>query len=299
MDGQTLDAFFNAEAMPISLRRPTFLPPFPTLSCFPNTFYEYIHVHEPTRLRLRLARGEVELVRRVLWKLRAVLAELLLRTKTTTNANNLWAGDSNGSSATTQATTLANYSEATEMLVVQIMLPCGESTEASALVSNDTHLGTNDRIRLLKECELSMIRTGGEHESDIAPRGDGERTAGRTHAHGSGDAHSRQGRTRRASTGGSENDGRTRFEGLEPSPDDRSTARHGQQQQGPVHKFFSDVSGWTPEARIQLVVGAGAAGLAAYAALRNRGSLWRAARSAIDVAARTAGDIGGFIVGSA
>lgn len=251
---------------------------------------------ELTRLRLRLAGGEIELVRRVLWQLTAALGQ---DATTTANSNSQRVGDSTDSSARREIA-LANYLEATEMLVVQIMLPCGESTEASAIVSNDTHLRAKDKVRLLKECELSTIRTVGEDESGIATRGGAARNASSTGATGSGDSHSHRRGARRAATGGLESNGHTRFDRLEPPTDDSSssTAQNGEQQQGSVLKFFADVADWTPEARIQLVVGAGAAGLAAYAALRNRDSLWRAARSAVGVAARTAGDIGGFIVGS-
>lgn len=253
-----------------------------------------------SRLRLRLAGGEIELVRGVLWQLKAALGqELLRRAISTANANNQGAGDSNDTSSAPREIALANYLEATELLVVQIMLPCGESTEASVLVSKDTHLRAKDKIRLLKECELSAIRTVGGDESDIATVGGAVRGTSSNRAAGSGDSHSHQGRARRAATGGPDNLGHTRFDSLEPLPDgSSSTAQHEQQQQGSVLKLFSHASDWTPEARIQLVVGAGVAGLAAYAALRNRDSLWRATRTAVGVAARTAGDIGAFIVGS-
>lgn len=231
-------------------------------------------------------------MRRVLWQLRAALAEELLHCTATPNArnsNNGTAHSSHGSTASPAA--LANYSEATEMLVVQTMLPCGESSEALALVSNDRYLGMEDKGRLLKVCELSAARAPHEaRESGTLAGGEGA-TEHAVSTPASRNGHS--GSARRAASGRPER-GRENFD----PPPDHGAARYGPRQQGPVQKFFSDVSDWTPEARIQLVVGAGAAGLAAYAALRNRDSLLRAARSAASVAARTAGDVGAFIVGS-
>ena len=241
-------------------------------------------------------------MRRVLWQLRAALGEELLHRTTTTTADNSQgiARSRESEIATATSTVLANYLEATEMLVVQIMLLCEESGEASALVSNDRYLETNDKGRLLKACEVSAARTP-EEARDPGIRAGGAGPAGRASnpASGTGDSQSYRGRARRAASGRPERDGQSRFgESFDPPPDHAAARRGPQQQQGPVQKFLSDVSEWTPEARIQLVVGAGAAGLAAYAALRNRGSLLRAARGAASVAARTAGDIGAFIVGS-
>ncbi|CAM9778596.1 unnamed protein product [Hapterophycus canaliculatus] len=235
-------------------------------------------------LRLRLAGGEFELVRRVLWQLRAALAnELQHRTLATT-------------ACTGRAAALANYSEATEMLIVQVMLPCGETPEASALVSNDAHLGPKERDQLLQACKVSSIHSNhGERQSQ--PTEGGGTIRDTSSAAITGDGSSRPGvRGRGAATGGPWREDHTAAENFEPQHD--SPARHRQGQQGVMQKLFCSVSDWTPEARIQLVVGAGAAGLAAYATLRNRDSLWRAARSAAGVAVRTAGDIGGFIVGS-
>eukprot|EP00752_Nemacystus_decipiens_P010193 g9083.t1 len=250
-------------------------------------------------LRLRLTGGEFELVRRVLWQLRAALGEELLRRTTTTAADNNQGTARRRDGAAGASTALTNYSEATEMLVTQIMLPCGESAEASALVSNDRYLGANDKRRLLKVCNQSAARApeaAREADTRTGGAGVGGRAAG-TPTSVNGDSQACLGIVRRGISGRSETDGQ-RFGGRFDSPPDHGAAGHGRQQQGPVQKFFSDVSEWTPEARIQLVVGAGAAGLAAYAALRNRGSLLRAARKAASVAARTAGDIGAFIVGS-
>ena len=261
------------------------------------------------RLRLRLAGGEFELVRRVLWQLRDALGKELLHCTTTTaadNNNNSSRGTPHGShgvTATSAAAALANYSEATEMLAVQIMLPCGESGEASALVANDRYLGANDKGRLLKACELSAARTQEEvgepgTRVDGAGRATTRATSSRASGGGNGNSQPHPGSAGRAASGRPEGDGHARF-GEHFDPPDPGAGRRGpEEQQGPVQKFFSDVSDWTPEARIQLVVGAGAAGLAAYAALRNRDSLWRAARGAASAAARTAGDIGAFIVGS-
>lgn len=240
-------------------------------------------------------------MRRVLWQLRASLGEELLHRTTTTTADNNHGTTRSRDGAVATSTALANYLEATEMLVVQIMLPCAESGEALALVSNDRYLGANDRGRLLKACELAAARTP-EGARESGTRAGGAGAAGRaasTRASGNDDSQSYPESARRAASGRPEReDGHSRSgEHFDPPPE-HGEARQGGQQQGPVQKFFSDVSEWTPEARIQLVVGAGAAGLAAYAALRNRGSLLRAARGAASVAARTAGDIGAFIVGS-
>lgn len=239
-------------------------------------------------------------MRRVLWQLRAALGEELLHCASTTAAdNNNQGGTPHGSHRTTAkatSTALANYLEATEMLVVQIMLPCGESGEASALVSNDRYLRANHKGRLLRACELSAARTPSDARESGTPAGGAgatRRSSTTPSPGGNGSWQSYAGRARRAASGRPERDGHTRF-----GDPDHGAGRHGPQEQGPVQKFFPDVSDWTPEARIQLVVGAGAAGLAAYAALRNRGSLLRAARGAASAAARTAGDIGAFIVGS-
>lgn len=218
-----------------------------------------------TRLRLRLADGELDVGRRVLTQLRAALGEELRRAKADVNSP-----DGNNAIAR------ANYVEAMEMLLVQIMLPCGEFAEASSLVSNDPFLGHEEKSHLLKECELSTSR------ARVTESDSGGRPAGNEHSYRD---------PRRAAHGQ-----RHRHSALDNQEPPQETARPG--QQGPVQKFFSDVSDWTPETRVQLVVGAGAAGLAAYAACRNRDSLWRAMRSAADLATRTAADIGTFIVGS-
>ncbi|CAB1104423.1 unnamed protein product [Ectocarpus sp. CCAP 1310/34] len=253
-------------------------------------------------LRLRLAGGELELVRKNLSQLRAVLGEEVRRCTPTVTANNsdFQRADSR---AVTQA--LANYSEATEMLVVQILVPCGEFTEAVALVSSDDYLSPKDKSQLLKACEQSASER--ERESGALAGEGATGNASNTPARSrspcgrGGPLHSSyRGDCREETAGGPQRDRRTRLENLS-SPDALGAAfcrQQRQQQQSPLQKFFSDVSDWTPEARVQLAVRAGAAGLAAYAALRNRDSLWRAARSVAGVAARTAGDVGAFIVGS-
>ncbi|CAN0192776.1 unnamed protein product [Ectocarpus sp. 8 AP-2014] len=253
-------------------------------------------------LRLRLAGGELGLVRRFLWQLRAVLGEEVRRCAPAVTANN---NDFERADSRAVTPAVANYSEATEMLVVQIMVPCGEFTEAVALVSGDAHLIPKDKSQLLKACEQSA--SGRERESSAEA---GQGTTGnvsittpgsRSPCGRGGPSHSSYREDYRAeTTGGPHRDGRTRLD-RSSSPDELGAAfchQQRQQEQSPLQKFFSNVSDWTPEARVQLVVGAGAAGLAAYAALRNRDSLWRAARSAAGVAARTAGDVGAFIVGS-
>ncbi|CAN0559755.1 unnamed protein product, partial [Ectocarpus sp. 12 AP-2014] len=254
------------------------------------------------RLRLRLAGGELELVRRILWQLRAVLGEEVRRCTPAITANN-----SDFERADSRAVTpaVANYSEATEMLVVQIMVPCGEFTEAVAVVSSDAYLSPKDKSQLLKSCE--HYAPGRERESSAAAGQGTTGNASNTAPHSrspcgrSGPSHSSYREDYgEETTGGPQRDGPTRLEHSSSSDEVGAAFYHQQRQeeQSPLQKFFSDVSDWTPEARVQLVVGAGAAGLAAYAALRNRDSLWRAARSAVGVAARTAGDVGAFLVGS-
>lgn len=184
------------------------------------------------------------------------------------------------------------------MLVVQIMLPCGEFSEASSLVSDDAHLGTEGKSRLLKACEQSAIRAAQEERDSGAGAGAGVAATRTPEAPDADNCRSRldRRRARGAPSGRPEIGGNARSTDFESEPDDSREAQHS--QQGPVQKFFSDVSDWTPEARIQVAIGAGAAGLAIYAAFRNRGSLRRAARSAASLAARTAGEIGAFVVGA-
>lgn len=239
----------------------------------------------------------MELVRRILWQLRAVLGEEVRRCTPAVTADN---NDFERADSRAVTPAVANYSEATEMLVVQIMVPCGEFTEAVALVSSDAYLSPKDKSQLLEACEHSSSER--ERESGAAA-GEGKtgNAGSRSPCDRGGSSHSSAwGDYGEESTGGPQRDERTRLE-HSSSPDEIGAPfchQQRQQERSPLQKFFSDVSNWTPEARVQLVVGAGAAGLAAYAALRNRGSLWRAARSAAGVAARTAGDVGAFIVGS-
>ena len=196
------------------------------------------------------------------------------------------------------------------MLVVQIMLPCGEVNEASSLVSNDEHLGIEDRSRLLRACEQSAIRTSHEGRRGDSGTGAGAGVAARRTAEAPDTSngrrsHSDRWRARQAAPGRpGAADRNARSANFESAPDGSGEAGHvqrqQQQRQGPVQKFFSGVvSDWTPEARIQAAIGAGAAGLAIYVAMRNRGSLRRAASSAASLAARTAGEIGAFVVGAA
>lgn len=162
------------------------------------------------------------------------------------------------------------------MLILQVMLPHGESVAASTLLVNDVFLGRKEKGQLLRSCELFACRMA-DRDADRRPPGGqssqpSDRTAGET-SQGVGI--------------------------LAPASHDVPVETTPQEEDGPVHKFFSGVSDWTPESRLQLVVGAGAAGLAAYAACRNRHSLWRAVRSAAGFARATVGGIGAFIVGSA
>lgn len=226
-----------------------------------------------TRLRLRLASGEFEIVRKVLWKLRAALGDELHRVTSTRNSS---------LGANSEVVAQANYVEATETLVVQVMLPRGEFAEALTLVSSDPYLRQNEKAQLLEACELSASR-----QVELEPGSGGDAGVVGTPSR-YGRCHS-AGRT----AGGAQGWGNSMPDNVE-SPS--HTTRHG--EQGPLQKFFGGVSDWTPEARLQLVFSAGAAGLAAYAACRHRGSLWRAVRGAAGLAGKTAGDIGTFIVGT-
>lgn len=224
------------------------------------------------RLRLCLAGGEFEFVRKVLWQLRDTLGEELHSEAATANS----IGGAGGEMAR------ANYFQATEMLAIQIMLPCGEFGDARSLVSSDLHLGQKQKSQLLEACDQSSVRS---RERPLSA------TGGPSGANGADGPRTHQGSRRQV--GGHQSNAFASPGDLE-RPTDNAPDGH----QGPVQKFFSEVGDWTPEARLQLVVGAGAAGLAAYAACRNRHHLWRAARDAAGVAIRTAGDIGAFIVGS-
>lgn len=223
---------------------------------------------------------------------------LLHRAETATNADNYPGPAHADRSAAAASPALANYSEATEMLVVQIMLPCGEFSEASSLVSDDTHLGAKDKSRLLKACEQAAARATREERGSSA--GAGAEVAARR-APEDPDSSSGRSRSDRWRAGGAslrppEIGGDALTVNFESTPGDGREAQHA--QQGPVQKFFSEVSDWTSEARIQAAIGAGAAALAIYAAVRNRGPLGRAARGAAGLAARTAGEIGSFVVGA-
>lgn len=248
-----------------------------TLSRFFSLWRSLLHdrsfsfANRIVRLRLCLAGGEFEFVRKVLWQLRDTLGEELHSEAPAVNI-----GGAGGEMAR------ANYFQATEMLVIQIMLPCGEFGDARSLVSSDLHLGQKQKSQLLEACDQSSVRSG---ERPLSA------TGGASGANGAGAPRTHQGSRRHV--GGHQSNAFASPGDLE-RPTDNAPDGH----QGPVPKFFSEVGDWTPEARLQLVVGAGAAGLAVYAACRNRHHLWRAARDAAGVAFRTAGDIGAFIVGS-
>lgn len=223
------------------------------------------------RLRLYLAGGEFEFVRKVLWQLRDTLGEELHRAAATVNS----IGGAGGEMAR------ANYLQAMEMLVVQLMLPCGEFGDARSLVSSDPYLGQKEKSQLLEACDQSSVRSG---ERSLGAKG------GASGANDTEGSRTHQGVRREV--GGHQSNEFASSGNFERQTDDAPDGH-----QGPVQKFFS-VGDWTPEARLQLLIGAGATGLAAYAACRNRHHLWRAARDAAGVAIRTAGDIGAFIVGS-
>lgn len=217
-----------------------------------------------------LAGGELEFVRKVLWQLRDTLGEELHRAAATVNSTG-----AGGKVART------NYLQATEMLVVQIMLTCRQLDDARSLVSSDPYLGELDKRQLLKACDEFTVRSR-ERPLGAAGGASGAKDADGPCTHQS----ARQ-------VGQDQSSGFVSPGDLE-RPIDNATHGH----QGSVQKSFWEVGDWTPEARLQMVVGAGAAGLAAYAACRNRHHLWRAARDAAGVAIKTAGDIGAFIVGS-
>lgn len=229
-----------------------------------------------TRLRLRLAGGEIDLVRRILLQLRAALGEEQ-RGKTT-----IVLDIPEGSDPSARA----NYTETMHMLVVQVMLPQGEFPEASALITNDPYLEHKDKAQLLEACELSANALG-ELESIS---GGGISAAGRRRQAGIGCSLPTTGRAVRSAVGSEHAPLRDR----ETLVDDVDS-----EEPGKVKKFFASISDWSPEARLQLVVGAGTAGLAVYAACRNRDYVWRMVRNAAGVARRTAGDVGMFVVGSA
>lgn len=232
----------------------------------------FLFANRIARLRLCLAGGEFEFVRKVLWQLRDTLGEELHREAAMVNSIG-GAGDEMAR---------ANYLQATEMLVIQIMLPCGEFSDARSLVSSDPNLGQKEKNHLLEACDQSSVQS---RERSLSA------TGGASGADGANGSRMHEG-ARQQVRGHQSN----RF--AIPGNPQRPTVNEPDEHQGPVQKFFSEVGDWTPEARLQLVVGAGAAGLAAYAACRNRNHLWRAARDAAGVAIRTAGDIGAFIIGS-
>lgn len=229
-----------------------------------------------TRLRLRLAGGEIDLVRRILLQIRAALGEEQ-RSKTT-----IVLDEPGGSHPSARA----NYTETMHMLVVQVMLPQGEFPEASALIKNDPYLEHKEKAQLLEACELSANAVG-ELES---VSGGGLSAAGRRRQAGNGCSVRTTGRAARSAVSNEHGPLRDR----ETLVDDVESEEPSQ-----VKNFFASISDWSPEARLQLVVGAGTAGLAVYAACRNRHSVWRMVINVAGVARRTAGDVGMFVVGSA
>lgn len=236
----------------------------------------YPHPNCP-RLRLRLAGGEVDLVRRVLWQLRAALGEE--QRGKTTSGSTVIPDEPGGSTASARA----NYAETTNMLVVQVMLPDGEIPEASALITNDPYLQHEEKAQLLKACGLSANTTG---DLESVSGGGSAATGGRRQA-ANGCSFRTTGRSASSTVDSEHAHGEALVDGVE------------REEPGQVNKFFANISDWSPEARLQVVVGVGTAGLAVYAACRNRQSVWRMARNAVGLARRTAGDVGMFIVGSA
>lgn len=214
-------------------------------------------------------------MRRILLQLRTALGEEQ-REKTT-----IVLDEPRGSNPSARA----NYTETMHMLVVQVLLPQGESPEASALITNDRYLDHKEKAQLLEACELSANAVGALESVS----GGGTAAAGGRRQSGNGCPPRTTGRTARGAVG----NGNVPLRDREALVDDVESGEPGQ-----VDKCFASISELSPEARLQLVVGAGAAGLAVYAACRNRKSLWRMVRNAAGLARRTAGDVGMFVVGS-
>lgn len=173
----------------------------------------------------------------------------------------------------------ANYAEVMDTLIMQVMLPGGESTDALSLVTSDPHLGPKQKSRLAEACAAwAASRT-----SKPEPRDE-------------------SGPIRDRHSGGSNNGrvgGDSRVQGYLTTHDrEGPPEQQGMGEGSLAGSFFSGFSELTPEARLRLVVAAGVAGLVAYATCRRRESLWRAVRNAAGLAKRTAGDLGTFIVGS-
>lgn len=230
----------------------------------------------PIRLRLRLAGGEVDLVRRVLWPLRAELSKTQQRFSVAREDR------SEGKRELDQHhninTARTNYAEVMGTLIVQIMLPSGESADALSLVTSDPHLELKQKSLLMETCAASAATRSRE----LKPRD------------GSGPIDGRySSESNRGDVGGQPG-----AQELAASHEREGPAEQTMRPVGSAGSLFSGFSELTPEARIVFLFAAGAAGLATYAACRRRQSLWRAVRNAAGLARRTAGDLGTFIVGS-
>lgn len=168
----------------------------------------------------------------------------------------------------------ANYAEVIFMLVMDVMLPSGEYTEASALVENDTCLDSGPRVVLKKACEsYTTLHKDSQERGDSSPSKDRQTN------------HPSMSRDIRPLS----NQHTPDCDALSP---DRQRVHHGV-----IHSFLAGISESTIEGRIRFVVGTGAAGLAIFAVCRKRDSVWRAARATAVFARKAAGDIGSFIVG--
>lgn len=235
----------------------------------------------PSRLRLRLAGGEVDVVRGVLCSLRSELSKELQRLSLSRDDSSEIHERALQVKHGHYATAHANYCEVTDTLIAQVMLPGGDAADALSLVASDLHLGPKTTSRLIAMCRASAATTP-------ARQPDAE--------DGHGSIHDRNscGRNRGHVEGGSNRHSAAhdRLDTPEQGENTRSRTLAG--------GFLSDFAWqqWAPETRVRLVVAAGAAGLAAYVACRRRDSLWRAVRNASELAMRTAGDLGTFIVGA-
>lgn len=237
----------------------------------------FLCVYNHLRLRLRLAGGEIDLVRQVLWQLRVALGDELRSVATSSDSISVEERVRRSDKART------NYVVTMEMLIVETMLPFGESPEASSLVSGDPYLNKEEEIHILTACGLSAgedgVKSGTEGALDGNPT-----TCQHEHDGTAGSAACPLGNGHLTS----------RTSQQPPGVDGE-----GQSRPVPNSNYFNGMfSDWTLETRLQVVVGISAAGLGALAAFRNRQSLWRATRSATVLVKRTAVDLGNFIVGS-
>lgn len=230
---------------------------------------------------MRLAGGEVDLVRGVLCSLRSELGKELQRLSLSRDDPSEIKERTLQEKHGHYAAAHANYCEATETLVAQVMLPGGDAADALSLVASDPHLGPKPSGRLIAMCQASAATTPARQPD----AGEG---------HGSIHDRNSRGRNRGRAQGGSNRHSvaHDRLDTPELGEDTRGRTLAG--------GHSSDIAWkqWAPESRVRFLVAAGAAGLAAYVACRRRDSLWRAVRSASGLAMRTAGDIGTFIVGA-